>query len=82
MVFDSKKVVVQLEAEVLEKLEEVDTEEKEMQDFCMKIHSEGLYLRQLDTMEMGWGSETMMTYRANAETGMVGEIDVVIGEEK
>ena len=71
-----------LEAEVLEKLKEVDTEEKEMQSFCMKIHSEGLYLRQLDMMEMGWGSETTMTCRPNAETGIVGEIDVVIGEEK
>ena len=73
-------MVVELEAEVLEKLEEVDTEEKAMQNFGMKIHSEGLYLRQLDLMEMGWGSETMMTCRPNAETGMVGEIDVVIGE--
>ena len=54
-------MVVELEAEVLEKLEEVDTEEKEMQDFCMKIHSEGLYLRQLDMMEMEWRSETTMT---------------------
>ena len=73
-------MVVELEAEVLEKLEEVDTEEKEMQDFCMKIHSEGLHLRQLDLMEMGWRSETTMTCRPNAETGMVGGIDVVIGE--
>ena len=71
---------MELEAEVLEKLEEVDTEEKEMQSLGMKIHSEGLYLKQLDLMEMGWGSETMMTCRPNAETGMVGEIDVVIGE--
>ena len=46
----------------------------------MEIHSEGFYLRQLDMVEMGWGSETMMTCRPNAETGMVGEIDVVIGE--
>ena len=38
---------MELKAEVLEKLEEVDTEEKEMQDFCMKIHSEGLYFRRL-----------------------------------
>ena len=73
-------MVVELEAEVLEKLEEVDTEEREMQNFGMKIHSEGLYLRQLDMMEMGWGGETMMRCRPNAETGMVGEIDVVIEE--
>ena len=69
-----------LEAEVLEKLEEVDTEEREMQNFGLKIHSEGLYLRQLDMMEMGWGGETTVTYRPNAETGMAGEIDVEIGE--
>ena len=73
-------MVVELEAEVLEKLEEVDTEEKEMQDLGLKIHSEGLHLRQLDMMEMGWGSETTITCRPNAEIGMVGEIDVVIGE--
>ena len=71
-----------VEAEVLEKLEEVDTEEKEMQNFGVKIHSEGLYLRQLDMMEMEWRSETTMTCSPNAETGMAGEIDVVIGEEK
>ena len=71
---------MELEAEVLEKLEEVDTEEKELQNFGVKIHFEGLYLRQLDMVEMGWRSETMMTCRPNAETGMVGEIDVVIGE--
>ena len=71
---------MELEAEVLEKLVEVDTEEKEMQNFGMKIHSEGLYLRQLDMVEMGWRSETMMTCRQNAQTGMVGEIDVEIGE--
>ena len=71
-----------LVAEVLEKLEEVDTEEKEMQSFGLKIHSEWLYLRQLDMVEMGWGGETTVTCRLNAETGMVGEIDVVIGEEK
>ena len=71
---------MELEAEVLEKLDEVDTEEKELQNFGMEIHSEGLYLKQLDLMEMGWGSETMMTCRPNAETGMVGEIDVEIGE--
>ena len=59
---------MELEAEVLEKLEEVDTEEKAMQNFGMKIHSEGLYLKQLDMLEMGWGSETMMTCRPNAET--------------
>ena len=69
-----------MELEVLEKLEKVDTEEKELQNFGMKIHSEGLYLRQLDMMEMGWRSETTMTCRPNAETGMVGEIDVEIGE--
>ena len=73
-------MVVELEAEVLEKLEEVDTEEKEMQNFGMKIHSEGLYLRQLDIMKMGWGSDSTMICRPNAETGMVGEIDVVIEE--
>ena len=73
-------MVVELEAEVLEKLEEVDTEEKEMHNFGVKIHSERLYLRQLDMVEMGWRSETTMTCRPNAETGMVGEIDVVIGE--
>ena len=71
---------MELEAEVLEKLEEVDIEEKVIQNFGMKIHSEGLYLSQLDMMDMGWRSETMMKCRANAETGMVGEIDVVIGE--
>ena len=55
-----------LEAEILEKLEEVDAEEKKMQNFGLKIHSEGFYLRQLDMMEMGWRSETMMTGRPNA----------------
>ena len=56
---------MELEAEVLEKMEEVDAEEMEMQNFCMKIHSEGLYLRQMD---MEWRSETMTTCRPNAET--------------
>ena len=56
---------MEMQAEVLEKLEEVDTEEKAMQNFGMKIHSEGLYLRQMD---MEWRSETMTTCRPNAET--------------
>ena len=59
---------MELEAEVLEKLEEVDTEEKELQNFGMEIHSERLYLRQLDMLEMEWRSETMMICRPNAET--------------